>query len=290
MVIHTIVDRHLRDGARRTAAAICDVPCIAALDPLVSARWARYLGAALSTRVGAQHALDNDYFDRIEALNYAIGHDDGQGEQNLEPAPTWCWSASAATSKTPTCIYLAHRGVRAANVPLAPGVAHAAQAVRAEEQALVVGLMVSPDRLIQIRRNRLLTIEREPRVLLCRPGGHPPGDHRRPPAVREPRLAGDRRDPPFGRGDRRRRDEPDEPGAAAGSARRMTPVTLASKSPARAALLTDAGVVFDAVSPTRRRGRGQGLAAGRGRHAARGRRRPGRTARPCAPRVPPTAW
>jgi regulator of PEP synthase PpsR (kinase-PPPase family) len=154
MVIHTIVDRSLRTSLELRCRDL-DVPCVAALDPLV-ASLGRYLGAALSTRVGAQHALDTEYFDRIEALNYAIGHDDGQGGQNLESADVVLVGVSR-TSKTPTCIYLAHRGVRAANVPLAPGVPMP-PALFELQKALVVGLVVSPDRLVQIRRNRLLTI------------------------------------------------------------------------------------------------------------------------------------
>lgn len=154
VVIHTIVDAVLR-GALEDGCRNLDTPCIAALDPLV-ATLGRYLGAALSTRVGAQHALDTDYFNRIEALNYALGHDDGQGGQHLESADVVLIGVSR-TSKTPTCIYLAHRGVRAANIPLVPGVELPAQLFEVK-QPLVVGLVVSPDRLIQIRRNRLLSL------------------------------------------------------------------------------------------------------------------------------------
>jgi len=154
VVIHTIVDRVLRstleDGCRTLGA-----PCIAALDPMIAAL-GRYLGASLSTRVGAQHALDTDYFNRIEALNYAIAHDDGQGGQDLTSADVVLVGVSR-TSKTPTCIYLAHRGVRAANVPLVPGVQLPGQLFELGD-TLVVGLLVSPDRLIQIRRNRLLSL------------------------------------------------------------------------------------------------------------------------------------
>ena len=154
MVIHTIVDRELRtlleDGCRDMAT-----PCVAALDPLTAAL-GRHLGAQLTTRVGAQHALDTDYFNRIEALNYAIGHDDGQGGQNLESADVILVGVSR-TSKTPTSIYLAHRGVRAANVPLVPGAALPEALFRAN-RPLIVGLVLSPDRLIQIRRNRLLSL------------------------------------------------------------------------------------------------------------------------------------
>ena len=155
LVIHTIVDAELRaaleDGCRRL-----EIACIAALDPLVSAVQ-RYLGLATSTRVGAQHALDHDYFNRMDALNYAIGHDDGQGGQDLEQADVVLVGVSR-TSKTPTCIYLAHRGVRAANVPLVPSRPIPDKLLQLKN-TLVVGLTISPDRLIQIRRNRLLSLK-----------------------------------------------------------------------------------------------------------------------------------
>ena len=157
VVIHTIVDDQLRtaleEGVRRL-----DMPCIAALDPLVSSLQ-RYLGASISRRVGEQHALDNDYFNRMDALNYAIGHDDGQGGQDLEQADVVLVGVSR-TSKTPTCIYLAHRGVRAANVPLVP-TRPPPEKLFELKNTLVVGLTISPDRLIQIRRNRLLSLKED---------------------------------------------------------------------------------------------------------------------------------
>lgn len=155
VVIHTIVDDKLRhaleEGCRRL-----DMPCIPALDPLVSAL-SRYLGAATTSRVGAHLRLDNDYFNRMDALNYAIGHDDGQGGQDLDEADVVLVGVSR-TSKTPTCIYLAHRGVRAANVPLVPG-RPIPEKLTQLKKAIVVGLTISPDRLIQIRRNRLLSLQ-----------------------------------------------------------------------------------------------------------------------------------
>ena len=154
VVIHTIVDDKLRheleEGCRKL-----DMTCIAALDPLVSAL-SRYLGASTTSRVGAHLRLDNDYFNRMDALNYAIGHDDGQGGQDLDEADVVLVGVSR-TSKTPTCIYLAHRGVRAANVPLVPG-RPIPDKLTQLKRALVVGLTISPDRLIQIRRNRLLSL------------------------------------------------------------------------------------------------------------------------------------
>ena len=157
VVIHTIVDDKLRhaleEGCRQMA-----MPCIPALDPLVGAL-SHYLGASTTTRVGAHLRLDNDYFNRMDALNYAIGHDDGQGGQDLDRADVVLVGVSR-TSKTPTCIYLAHRGVRAANVPLVPGRPIPDRLFHLNN-ALVVGLTVSPDRLIQIRRNRLLSLKEE---------------------------------------------------------------------------------------------------------------------------------
>ena len=152
VVLHTLVDRDLREqleeGCRRL-----NIPQIGALDPLVGAL-SGYLGANISTRVGAQHALDHGYFARIGALDFAIAHDDGQGTtEQLEQADVVLCGVSR-TSKTPTCIYLAHRGIRAANVPLVPGQEDGERLTQLKNP-LVVGLLVSPVRLVQIRRNRL---------------------------------------------------------------------------------------------------------------------------------------
>jgi Uncharacterized protein conserved in bacteria len=152
VVLHTLVDRDLRtqleEGCRRL-----DMPQVAALDPLVTVL-SRHLGASLSARVGAQHALDQEYFGRISALDFAMAHDDGQGSlEDLEGADVVLCGVSR-TSKTPTCIYLAQRGIKAANVPLVPGQEDGERLTRLINP-LVVGLTVSPDRLIQIRRNRL---------------------------------------------------------------------------------------------------------------------------------------
>ena len=159
VVLHTLVDRDLREqleeGCRRL-----DMPQIGALDPLVGAM-SRYLGAALSTRVGAQHALDHDYFNRIAALDFAMAYDDGQGSlEQLEGADVVLCGVSR-TSKTPTCIYLAHRGIRAANVPLVPGQEDGERLTRLKNP-LVIGLTVSPDRLVQIRRNRIDNLNANP--------------------------------------------------------------------------------------------------------------------------------
>jgi regulator of PEP synthase PpsR (kinase-PPPase family) len=157
VVLHTIVDQSLR-SALETGCQKLDMPCIGALDPLVTIL-SRYLGAPLSTRVGAQYSLDTDYFNRMEALSFALGHDDGQGGPDLSRADVVLVGVSR-TSKTPTCIYLAHRGVKAANVPLVPS-APLPSGLSNLDGVPVVGLTVSPDRLIQLRRNRLRALREE---------------------------------------------------------------------------------------------------------------------------------
>jgi regulator of PEP synthase PpsR (kinase-PPPase family) len=151
IVLHTLVDPELRQmleaGCRRVGA-----PQLGALDPLVKVVGG-YLGAALSRKIGAQHALDSDYFERMGALDFAMHHDDGQGLDELERADVVLVGVSR-TSKTPTCVYLAHRGIRAANVPLVP-TQDPPELLSQLKHPLVVGLVVSPDRLVSIRRNRL---------------------------------------------------------------------------------------------------------------------------------------
>ena len=116
-----------------------------------------YLGAETAHRIGAQHTLNADYFKRIDALNYTMLHDDGQHVEDLEEADVVLVGVSR-TSKTPTSIYLANRGVKTGNVPLVPGVTVSTQ-LEQLSRPLVVGLYASPERIVQIRQNRLLGLK-----------------------------------------------------------------------------------------------------------------------------------
>lgn len=131
------------------------VPCVAILDPVLD-MFSRYLGLGLNQSVGAGRTLDASYFRRIDALNYAMAHDDGQGGVQLKDAEVVLMGVSR-TSKTPTSVYLANRGVRAANVPIVPG-APLPEELFSDNPPFVVGLTVSVDRLVQIRRNRLMAM------------------------------------------------------------------------------------------------------------------------------------
>jgi [pyruvate, water dikinase]-phosphate phosphotransferase / [pyruvate, water dikinase] kinase len=154
LVLFTLVDLGLSERLE-TFCKDNGCPCLSVLTP-VHAMIQSYLGAVSTPRPGAQHMLNADYFRRIDALNFTMMHDDGQMAEDLEEADVVLVGISR-TSKTPTSIYLANRGVKTANIPLVPGVPHPPQLERLIKP-LVVGLVASPDRIVQIRQNRLLSL------------------------------------------------------------------------------------------------------------------------------------
>ena len=154
LVVFTLVNRSLRD-ALESACHDLQVPCLAVLDPVVSAM-ASYFGAVSSNQPGRQHAMDAAYFGRIDAMDFCLAHDDGQHAMNLEEADVVLVGVSR-TSKTPTCLYLANRGIKAANVPVVPGIAPP-PALEELDGPLIVGLTTTADRLLQVRRARLLAL------------------------------------------------------------------------------------------------------------------------------------
>jgi regulator of PEP synthase PpsR (kinase-PPPase family) len=154
LVFFTLVNPELRKELETQCVSI-SVPCLDVLDGPV-AKMRQFLGAAETHRPGGQHEVDQRYLQRIEALNFSIQHDDGQALDTIGEAEIVLVGASR-TSKTPTCVYLAIRGVRAANVPLVPGMA-LPDILSKITKPLIVGLWASPDRLVQVRRNRLTTL------------------------------------------------------------------------------------------------------------------------------------
>jgi [pyruvate, water dikinase]-phosphate phosphotransferase / [pyruvate, water dikinase] kinase len=132
------------------------LPCRSILGPVLR-MFQSYLGTETTPRVGAQHLLNAEYFKRIDALNYTMLHDDGQHTADLEEAEVVLVGVSR-TSKSPTSIYLANRGVKTANVPIVPGIALPPEVERLSKP-LVVGLYASPERIVQIRQNRLLGLK-----------------------------------------------------------------------------------------------------------------------------------
>ena len=133
------------------------VPALAPLDAAIDMLSAAF-DIPADRRPGLQYQIDRDYFDRIAALDYAIAHDDGALGERLMQADVILTGVSR-TSKTPTCIYLAHRGVKAANVPLVPGQSPDPAFFEAHDAGVpMIGLTASPGRLSQVRSHRLEAI------------------------------------------------------------------------------------------------------------------------------------
>jgi regulator of PEP synthase PpsR (kinase-PPPase family) len=154
IVLFTIADDDLKHEIERRCDAL-GTPCISILDPVI-ASLATYLNTKSKPQIGGQHVLNAEYFRRIDALNFTMAHDDGQMTEDLDTADVILLGISRS-SKTPTSIYLANRGIKTANIPLVPDVAPPA-ALMTLTNPLVVGLVASAERIAQIRRHRLLTL------------------------------------------------------------------------------------------------------------------------------------
>jgi regulator of PEP synthase PpsR (kinase-PPPase family) len=158
LVLYTLVNNNIRRELERKCRRR-GINAVSALDPVVDALSA-VLGQEAKARPGRQHALDAAYFARVDAIQFTIAHDDGVGWENWEEADMVLAGVSR-TSKTPTSIYLANRGFKVANIPLVP-TSPPPQTLFALKHPMVVGLTTNPDRLIQIRRNRLLSLNQAP--------------------------------------------------------------------------------------------------------------------------------
>ena len=155
IVLYTLLQGNLVDRLEQKCRDL-GLPCLSVLGPVLHL-FQSYLGAESTHKVGAQHTLNAEYFRRIDALNYTMMHDDGQQTDDLEEADVLLIGVSR-TSKTPTSIYLANRGVKTANVPLVAGVPLPPDLGRLQ-RPLVVGLYATPERIVQIRKNRLLGLK-----------------------------------------------------------------------------------------------------------------------------------
>jgi regulator of PEP synthase PpsR (kinase-PPPase family) len=160
VVLYTLVNPE----RRARLEAFCrsqNIPSVSILDPTLSVL-GRYLGAAMTDEIGAQRTLDAAYYSRIEALDFAMAQDDGQNVSGLSDADIILLGVSR-TSKTPTCIYLANRGYKAGNIPLVPG-APLPAILDGFTKPFVVGLVAAPDRIVQIREQRLMGLRQTGRT------------------------------------------------------------------------------------------------------------------------------
>lgn len=151
IVLYTVVNKELTDAIEVECRRL-KVPALHVLQPIMKV-FEAYLGAPQTPIVAGQHVLDSDYFKRVDALNFTMAHDDGRLPDDLNHADIIILGISR-TSKTPTSIYLAQRGYKTVNVPLVPGIPPPAE-LMAPHSAFVVGLIASPERIMEIRRNRV---------------------------------------------------------------------------------------------------------------------------------------
>ena len=152
-VLFTLVDRSLRHALEQECERL-GVTSMSVLDPVMELLQGQF-GAQAREKRAAQHVMDADYFRRIDAMHYVLAHDDGQGVAGIAEAEV-CLVGVSRSSKTPTCFYLANRGIKAANVPMVPGAALPAELD--DPPCPVVGLTIEAHALIDIRRHRLRLI------------------------------------------------------------------------------------------------------------------------------------
>lgn len=151
LVIFTLLDGKIRSQLEQACRTL-KIPYVSALDPVMQGL-SRFFARRAGTEIGRQHALDAEYFHRIDAMQFTVAHDDGQSMTTMLNADIILVGVSR-TSKTPTCMYLANRGLKAGNIPLVPNV-HLPPEVLTATRPLIVGLTREPKSLSDIRQSRL---------------------------------------------------------------------------------------------------------------------------------------
>ncbi len=150
-VLFTLMDRDQRKKLERACKEL-HIPCIAVMDHIIKSLSA-FTGLPAQNIPGLQHALDDKYFKRMDAVDFALSFDDGQNYEGIDEADVILIGVSR-TSKTPTCIFLARQGIKAANIPYVPGIP-IPEKVLGLRGPVFIGLTENPDRLIHLRKNRL---------------------------------------------------------------------------------------------------------------------------------------
>lgn len=159
LIAYTLVDPHLAEAVERIAEE-CGVITIDLLSPLIYSL-SRYLGAPSQEKPGLLHRIDPEYYKRVEAVNFTVKHDDGQETRFLHKADLVLVGVSRS-SKTPLAMYLAHKGYKVANVPIVLGIALPSELFEID-QSKIVGLLIDPKRLVEIRTSRLINMRQSPR-------------------------------------------------------------------------------------------------------------------------------
>lgn len=157
IVLYTILQDDLTESIKKHCSDL-QIPYIPVLTPII-ATFSNYLGMNISNVIGRQHLLDDQYFSRVEAINYTMNHDDGQAHWDLYDADIVLLGVSR-TSKSPTSVYLSCRGYKTANIPFV-STETVPPSIFDLKKPLIVGLIINPEKLIQIRQSRLISLGQE---------------------------------------------------------------------------------------------------------------------------------
>jgi len=158
IILYTIVDtklaKFLGDNSKKE-----DIPCFSVLGDLILS-FSKLLKQEASHIPSGQHVLDEEYYKRIEAIQFTISHDDGKIINDIEKSDIILIGISR-TSKTPTSIYLANRGYKISNIPIINNSSIPQKLKNNPQISCVVGLIAEPSRLLDVRKNRMSSMHEE---------------------------------------------------------------------------------------------------------------------------------
>lgn len=154
VILYTILQDDLTQALKNHCYRL-QVPCIPVLSRIIT-EFSNYLGMNMNPAIGRQHILDEEYFSKVEAINYTLSHDDGQSGWDLYDADIVIIGVSR-TSKTPTSVYLSCRGYKTANIPFVT-IDTIPESVHSLQKPFIVGLTINPEKLVQIRQSRLVSM------------------------------------------------------------------------------------------------------------------------------------
>ena len=156
IILYTIVDNNLAKSLAKTCN-IKKIPCFGVLGSLILS-FSKLFNQKASHEPSGQHVLDEEYYNRIEAIQYTMNHDDGNLLNDIEKSDIILLGVSR-TSKTPTSIYLANKGFKTANIPLVNNRSIPENIKKNPQDFCIIGLTTEAERLVDIRKNRINSIK-----------------------------------------------------------------------------------------------------------------------------------
>ncbi|MDB4189371.1 kinase/pyrophosphorylase [Candidatus Pelagibacter sp.] len=156
IILYTIVDTSLAKFLANKGD-VKKIPCFSVLGNLIT-NFSKLLNQKASHVPSGQHALNEEYYERIEAIQFTMAHDDGNLVEDIDKADLVLLGVSR-TSKTPTSIYLANKGYKTLNIPLVNEHSIPENLKKNPKLSCVVGLTTEPQRLVDIRKNRMSALK-----------------------------------------------------------------------------------------------------------------------------------